>query len=188
MAACVDQFLRGAPIVGVAGKYNHTMGRLLEGEMEVFLGGAEPIARVKPANLEVNGFASAEAGTECSRCLHCDCRSKEECLLRAYSDEYGAKQSQFAGEERGHLTRLNQNAGALFEAGKCIKCGLCVRITEREGEPFGFTYVGRGFDVKIGVPLDKSLKDGLGHTAAKVIAACPTGALAQDEKHSSRNG
>ena len=75
---------------------------------------------------------------------------------------------------------MNQIAGALFEAGKCIKCGLCVRITEREGEPFGFTYVGRGFDVKIGVPLNKSLKDGLGHTAAKVIAACPTGALAAD--------
>ena len=188
MAACVDQFLRGMPIAGIVEKYNHIMGRLLEGEMEVFLGGAEAMPRVKPADLEANGFAIAEATTECSRCLHCDCRSKDDCLLRTYSDEYGAKQSQFAGEERGHLTRVNQNAGALFEPGKCIKCGLCVRITEREGEPFGFTYVGRGFDVKIGVPLDKSLKEGLGHTAAKVIAACPTGALAQDEKHPPKSG
>ena len=182
-ATCVDQFLRGQPIVGIVEKYNHIMGRLVEGEMEVFLGGAEPIPRVKPVALETDGFLSAEAATECSRCLHCDCRAKDDCLLREYSDEYCAKQSQFAGEERGHLTRVNQNAGALYEPGKCIKCGLCVRITEREGEPFGFTYVGRGFDVKIGVPLDKSLKEGLHHTAVKVIATCPTGALAEDEKH-----
>lgn len=179
----MDQFLRGAPMTGVAEQYNHIMGRLLDGEMEVFLGGAEPIARVKPPDLEANGYAAADAETECGRCLHCDCRAKDDCLLRTYSDEYGAKQSQFAGEGRGHITRLNQNAGALYEPGKCIKCGLCVRVTEQEGEQFGFTYVGRGFDVQIGVPLDKTLKEGLGHTAEKVIAACPTGALAHDEKH-----
>ena len=188
VAACVDQFLRGVPIVGIAEKYNHIMGRLLDGEMEVFLSGAEPIPRVKPPALEANGYATAEAVTECSRCLHCDCRAKDDCLLRTYSDEYDAKQSQFAGEERGQFTRVSQNADALYEPGKCIKCGLCVRVTEHEGEAFGFTYVGRGFDVKIGVPLDKSLQDGLGHTAAKVIAACPTGALAQDEKHASGGG
>jgi hypothetical protein len=182
-AACVDQFLRGQPIVGVVEKYNHIMGRLLEGEMEVFLGSAEAIPRVKPPGLELKGYEAAEAATECSRCLHCDCRAKDDCLLREYSDQYGAKQSQFAGEQRGHHTRINQNAGALYEPGKCIKCGLCVRVTEQDGEPFGFTYVGRGFEVKIGVPLDKSLTEGLGHTAVKVIAACPTGALAEDEKH-----
>jgi len=188
MAACIDQFLRGAPIVGVVEKYNHVMGRLVEGEMDVFLGGAEPILRVKPPALETDGFARTEAAAECGRCLHCDCRAKDDCLLRTYSDEYDAKQSQFAGEKRGHFTRVNQSAGALYEPGKCIKCGLCVRITQREGEPFGFTYVGRGFDVKIGVPLDKSLQDGLGQTAAQVIAACPTGALAEDEKPSSKGG
>ena len=183
LAACVDQFLRAQPMVGIVEKYNHTMGRLMEGEMEVFLSGAESISRVKPPQLELNGYALEEAAAECSRCLHCDCRAKDDCLLREYSDQYGAKQSQFAGEQRGHHTRINQNAGALYEPGKCIKCGLCVRVTEKEGERFGFTYVGRGFDVKINVPLDKSLAEGLGHTAAKVITACPTGALAEDEKH-----
>lgn len=181
MAACVDQFLRGAPMAGIADRYNHTMGRLLDGELDVFLGGAEPIPRVKPPDLEANGFAATDATVECRRCLHCDCRAKDDCLLREYSDEYEAKQSQFAGEERGRHTRMNQNAGALYEPGKCIKCGLCVRVTEREGEKFGFTYVGRGFDVKIGVPLGKSLQDGLGQTAAQVIATCPTGALAADD-------
>lgn len=181
VATCIDQSLRGVPVVGIVEHYNHTMGRLLDGEMEVFLGGAEDIPRVKPPNLEAVGYASAEAETECTRCLHCDCRAKDDCLLRTYSDEYGAKQSRFAGLERGQLTRINQHAGAIYEPGKCIKCGVCVRITEKAGEPYGFTYVGRGFDVKIGVALDKSLAEGLGQTAAKVIDSCPTGALAKDE-------
>lgn len=183
MAACVNQFLRDAPLVGIVENYNHTMGRLMEGEMEVFLSSAEGIPRVKPTNLEEGGLTKAQAASESSRCLHCDCRAKDDCLLRDYSGEYSAKQSQFAAEERGHLTRMNQNADAIYEPSKCIKCGLCVRASERAGEKFGFAYVGRGFDLKIGVPLDKSLKEGLGITAAKVIDSCPTGALTQNEKH-----
>jgi hypothetical protein len=182
MAACVDQFLRGVPITGVVEKYNHTMGRLLEGEMEVFLSGAQPIPRVKSPDIEQAGLQPGDAATECTRCLHCDCRAKDDCLLRTYSDEYDAKQSQFAGEDRAHHTQMNQNAGALYEPGKCVKCGLCVRVTEHEGEPFGFTYVGRGFDVKIGVSLDRPLRDGLGNVVEKVVAACPTGALARNDK------
>lgn len=188
LATCLDQFLRGLPIVGPAQHYNHTMGRLLEGEMKVFVNGADPIPRSKPPNCEANGFTRADATAECGRCLHCDCRAKDDCLLRDYSHEYDAKQSQFAGEERSPHTRVNQNSGAVYEPGKCIKCGLCVRVTEREGERFGFTYVGRGFNVKIGVPLDKSLKEGLGHTVDKVISSCPTGALTRDENHLPEGG
>lgn len=187
LAACIDQFLRGQPIVGIVDKYNHIMGRLLEGEMAVFLAGAEAIPRVQPPDIAGRGFTAPEAETECSRCLHCDCRAKDDCQLRTYADEYGAKQSQFAGEERGHFTRVNPHAGALYEPGKCIKCGLCVRLTERAGEKFGFTYVGRGFDVQVGVPLDHSLQEGLGHVAEQVIATCPTGALAADDKCPSTN-
>jgi len=180
VAACVDQYLRGVAITGPVETYNHTMGRLQEGEMEVFLADAASVPRVKPPpDGELDPVAAA---TESSRCLHCDCRAKDDCLLRTYSDEYGAKQSAFSGEQRGHFTRVNQHGGALFEAGKCIKCGLCVRITEREGEPFGFTYVGRGFDVKVGVSLDRTIQEGLGQAADKVIEGCPTGALTREEE------
>jgi len=178
MAACVDQFLCRVPIVGLPDMYNHTMGRLLEGEMAVFLKNADPIARVKPENLEETGYTPADATTETGRCLHCDCRANQDCKLRLYSDEYGARQSQFAGEERGRHTQVNQQDLALYEPGKCIKCGLCIRITECHGEKFGFAFVGRGFDVKPGVALDQELEAGFGKVADRVIEACPTGALA----------
>lgn len=182
-AACINQYLHGRPMVGLPDLYNHAMGRLLDGELEIFVSGANPIPRLKPENLEANGFCTEDAQTEATRCMHCDCRKNQDCLLRTYSDEYAAEQAGFKGEERAKYEHINQNAGAVYEPGKCIKCGLCVRVTKKEGEPFGFTFVGRGFDVKVGVSLDKTLADGLEKVADKVVEACPTGALSHNEKH-----
>ena len=183
IAHCVDQSLRGEPVRGIVEMYNHNMGRLQEGEIETFLAEANPIDRVKPENLAENGFSREEAEEEATRCMHCDCREKDNCELRINSDRYGAKQTGFKGEERAKYEHVNQNAGAVYEPGKCIKCGLCVRVTKAEGEELGFTFVGRGFDLKTGVSLDKTLDKGLEKVAEQVVEACPTGALAKNEKY-----
>lgn len=177
MAACATQFLAGKPIVGLPDMYNHTMGRLLDGELEVFANEASANPRLKPPHLERHGFEPEEAKTEGARCLHCDCRANHDCKLRLYSDEYGAEQGAFKGEERATHTVIKQNGGARYEPEKCIKCGICVRVCDREKERFGFTFVGRGFDVKPGIALNKPLSEGLEKTADEVVAACPTGAL-----------
>jgi ferredoxin len=182
MATCASQFANGEAISGIYEMYNHMMGRLQEGEIDIFVSGADPIPRVKPANLEVEGYNLDDAKLEGGRCMHCDCRASHDCSLRIYSDEYGASQNQFKGEQRAKYSHVNQNAGAVYESGKCIKCGLCVQVTQKEGEPFGFTFVGRGFDVRAGVSLDKSLAEGLERVADEVVEACPTGALSHNEK------
>lgn len=182
-AACASQFANGEPISGIYEMYNHMMGRLQEGEIDIFASGADPIPRVKPENLEAEGYDLADAKLEGGRCMHCDCRASHDCSLRLYSDEYGANQNQFKGEQRAKYAHVNQDAGAVYEPGKCIKCGLCVQVTRKEGEPFGFTFVGRGFDVKAGVSLDKTLAEGLERVADLVVEACPTGALSHNEKY-----
>ncbi len=182
MASCVSQFINGDPIDGIRGIYNHSMGRLQEGEIDIFVSGADPIARVEPDNLESDGFSDPDAKLESGRCMHCDCRAAHDCSLRTYSEEYRANQNHFKGEAREKFVHINQDAGAVYEPGKCIKCGLCVRVTKKEGEHFGFTFVGRGFDLKAGVSLDKPLNQGLEKVAEKVVDACPTGALARNEK------
>jgi ferredoxin len=83
---------------------------------------------------------------------------------------------------------VNQNAGAIFESEKCIKCGLCVQVTQKEGEPYGFTFVGRGFDLTAGVSLDKTLPEALEKVADQVVEVCPTGALAHNEKYQPPQG
>jgi len=44
-------------------------------------------------------------------------------------------------------------------------------------EPLGLTFIGRGFDVRIGAPLNHSIEEGLQKIADECVRNCPTGAL-----------
>ena len=178
MATCVSQMLTGRMMSGIAEMYNHIMGRLQTEELKEFASHASPILRVRSADEGHAAYSNADAALETGRCMHCDCRANHDCKLRIYSDQYGAVQSAFKGEDRMPYVQVNRDTGVLYEPGKCVKCGLCVRVTKQDGEQIGFTFVGRGFDVKAAISLDKSLEEGLQKTATKVVEACPTGALA----------
>jgi ferredoxin len=116
--------------------------------------------------------------TEAARCLHCDCRKPLSCKLRKYAEQYGADPREFLADERKHVQLIGHNESVVFEPGKCIKCGLCVRITKRAGEELGLAFAGRGFNTQVVVPFGESLQNGLRIAAAECVAACPTGALA----------
>ncbi len=178
MAACISQALSSRAMVGIVDVYNHMMGRLQPEELKEFASHAAPIPRVRSADEGQVTYSKDDAVQETGRCMHCDCRANKDCKLRIYSDEYSAVQHAHKGEERATYVQVNRDTGVLYEPGKCVKCGLCVRVTKAEGEQFGFTFVGRGFEVKAAVSLNKSLEEGLTKTAGKVVQACPTGALA----------
>jgi NADH dehydrogenase/NADH:ubiquinone oxidoreductase subunit G len=130
-----------------------------------------------PRREAAGGFAMAEAEVQASRCLHCDCRALASCKLRKYAAIYGADPRRYRGERR-HFQLDVQHAEVIHEPGKCIDCGLCIQICAAAGEQFGMTYIGRGFNVRIGVPLGRSAAEALAKVAAQCIAACPTAALA----------
>ncbi|NIA15118.1 MAG: hypothetical protein GWP08_13685, partial [Nitrospiraceae bacterium] len=115
---------------------------------------------------------------EARRCLHCDCLKKISCALRKYAKEYGARQFAYRGAGRPRIEASHRNDDVLYEPGKCIRCGLCVEITERAGEALGLGFVERGFDVRVRVPFGRSLEEGLSVCARACAEACPTGALA----------
>jgi NADH dehydrogenase/NADH:ubiquinone oxidoreductase subunit G len=98
--------------------------------------------------------------------------------LRKYAEQYGADQREFPADERQHLQLIGHNEAVVFEPGKCIKCGLCVKITKRAGAALGLTFVGRGFNTQVKIPFDETLEHGLKETARECVEACPTGALA----------
>jgi len=179
-AASIGQFLAGEPVTGLPKLFTTRVGRLTDDELAAFAEGASDAARLSPAAGAGGGFTEAEARAEATRCLHCDCRKPTTCKLRRYAQAYGASPSRHKGERR-RFARHATHPDIVYEPGKCIACGLCVQIAAKAGDALGLTFVGRGFDVRIGVPFDETIAAGLANAARACAAACPTGALALKE-------
>jgi ferredoxin len=175
-AFSIAQYVSGDPVTGPARAFNSRMGKLAEGEMEAFLQSASLGSRRRPSG-PTGGFIEAEARAESSRCLHCDCRKPDACLLRRYAQAYDARQTRYKGERRTFVQQT-QHPDVIYEPGKCIDCGICIQIAAASKEKLGLTFIGRGFDVRVAVPFDASLAEGLQVAAQKCVEACPTGALA----------
>jgi len=175
VATIIDNFLKTGTVKPYQERFSSKFGKLADIEFEHYLKEAEPASRIQAGR---DGFTKEEAIAEAKRCMHCDCRNPESCILRELSDQYQASQRRFSSPDRKMVEKLIHREGIVFEPNKCIKCGICVRLTRQHGEEFGFTFVGRGFDVKVGVPFNETVEKGLAKTAAIVAKNCPTGALA----------
>lgn len=172
-ALMIDAHLRGR-LAQSEPSFTVRLGVLSEAELALFQSEAAKDPRAAgttPASLS-DELASSESG----RCLHCECGKLDGCALRKYSIAYDANVSHYKMDRRP-LTRIRSHPAIVFEEGKCISCGLCVQVAQRGGEPLGLTFVGRGFDVRLAVPLEGELTEALRATAEQCAAACPTGAL-----------
>lgn len=178
VAASVDQLLKGDKLTGIPKRFASLIASMTDRERDAFMQEAKPIKRVIPLAGAPTGFSVCEAADESSRCMHCDCRKANNCTLRELATEYGATIRAFSSGERPPFEQIGREGNVIFEPGKCIKCGICIRITERDGEKLGLTFIGRGFDVTIGAPLGAALDKAMENTAQEVVRCCPTGALA----------
>jgi len=157
-------------------KYSAHLGKVSPAEMEQFLAAASRSPRVAPANGQT-GYSDAEAKADAARCLHCDFRKKDACLLRDAAEAAAAHTHHYQAD-RPAFQQWTDHPTLVFEPGKCIACGLCVQIARRHGEKVGLAMTGRGFGVRVSVPFGKSLAEALTTSAADIAAACPTAAFA----------
>ncbi len=155
-------------------------------DMATMMHGASPAGATQPTD-ESGRLSIDEARQESTRCMHCECLAADTCTLRVYADELKASQDVYRHRERAGIEKIRQHASVIFEPGKCIKCGICVRISERAREPLGLTFVERGFDVRIGTPLNRTLREGLTRAAKDCVDACPTAALAFERERATIN-
>lgn len=174
-AVSIGQYLSGRTVTGAAKEFNTRIGKLQNGEIEQFLASCDKAGRLEPTGKD-GAFTEQEAQKEAVRCLHCDCRKATSCKLKQYAQGHEAKSTRYKSERRLFTQKL-QHPDIIYEAGKCIDCGLCVQTAVKAGEKLGLTFVGRGFDVRVAVPFERSIAEALKNSAKQCVNACPTGAL-----------
>jgi ferredoxin len=180
LAQSVDAYLRGVPADTDAPRFNSHFGALQPGDAAVFL--KEASAPGKRADAPGGADYDAErAIAEAGRCLHCDCRKPDSCRLRDYAGAYEARPMAFKAPQRGAFLKQDDHPAVIFEPGKCIKCGICVRICEGYKDEGGLAFHGRSYGLCVATPLGDPMSEALHAAAADCVDACPTGALAWKE-------
>ncbi|MDT8391180.1 MAG: FAD-dependent oxidoreductase [Lentisphaeria bacterium] len=178
-AAAVDAFIKGDTRPAAARRFDSRAGTLTERQVMSL---AENALRGGPGAHCPEGMNprdEASVREEAGRCMSCGCRAGEACRLRRYAEDYHVPQV------RAHPPAvvmsspliIRDHPDILFEPGKCIHCGLCARLAEAEGEPFGLTFLGRGRGARLAPPLGVSWADALTVSARACADICPTGAL-----------
>lgn len=177
-AVAVARYLRGEKPTGPTKPFSLTTGKTSREELVRLAKCSSTAPRARPAAGAKggDGFTEEEARAEAARCFQCGCRAAADCRLRRYAAEYGADPRLYRRDRREDELR-REHPEVVGEPGKCIACGLCIRIAEKNGEPHAPTFVGRGFGVRVSGPFGMSLLEALGSSAAECAAACPTAAL-----------
>ncbi|TFH33953.1 MAG: hypothetical protein E4G95_08955 [Bacteroidia bacterium] len=175
-AASVSRFLLTGEISGAKKRFNSTIGKIGDEEKSEWLRECpEKITRVvEPVNAK-------ESAVEAENCLHCDCRASSECSLRELCDSMEVKNP--SAKFTGHpiSKKIDYQNRVIFEHAKCIKCGLCVRITDYKTNDPSLCFTGRGFMTMISEPLSYGFEEITGKNIDKAIYICPTGALTWKE-------
>jgi ferredoxin len=178
-AACIDAFLRTGTARPASRPFASRLGRLQENDLVQLTVGASRGGRMQTDRHDEP--SEDVIRTEAQRCLHCDCAAKDGCRLRHYAQQYGVAGGRYRGRRRP-LVRSLQHGDVVYEPGKCILCGLCIQAAEAAREPLGLTFVGRGFDVRVGVPFNRSLAEGLQRAAYECANVCPSGAIVRRDQ------
>ncbi len=135
-----------------------------------------PEVRIKDFNEMNLGFTEEQAIAEAKRCLECGCHDYYNCSLIKHANRYEIDPKRFEGDKRmtsseTKLVTIERNEG------KCILCGLCVRVCDEVAHEGILGLVGRGFTTVIKPEFRDSAKISMCADCHKCADACPTGAL-----------
>jgi len=173
-AVCIHQFLTNQPVQRPAKPFSVFMGKVVDDEMQDFLKDINGSGRSDSSSMAINIDRAIE---ESNRCARCNCAKADDCKLRQLAIDYQVNVKRFSSGNRLRFQRNLEHPLVCFEPGKCIRCGNCIKVAGAWQEELGLTFLGRGFDVHVGVPFHESMEEGLLEAARSAVAACPTGAL-----------
>ena len=123
------------------------------------------------------------AQLEASRCLECGCQVNTDCRLRDYASEHHIDATQLTLVERSGYPVDKSSPFIVFDANRCISCGLCIQACQEENIHGVLSF--SDTDHKPIFNHNQRIKDSQCSQCGACIQACPTGALVdkRDKSH-----
>ncbi|MEI6521198.1 MAG: FAD-dependent oxidoreductase [bacterium] len=176
-ASIIDKYLGGSNIINES-LFSTRLGQLSEVEKEHFLSLWRDITGEFSVTRKESINTNSEAVLEAGRCLRCSCLKSDECKLRNISIACEANTHKYEHDHKKPYRIDFSHSSVIFEASKCIKCGICISIS-KEDSGAGISFINRGYVVELAVPFDDDISIALVETALKCADNCPTGAISR---------
>ena len=149
----------------------------------------------------LNNFAEVEQGfsddlalEEAARCLECACQANTQCDLRDYATQYRVDSDAVAGDNSKLARHFSVDTSApfiTFDANRCISCGACVDMCQRQSGHQAICFEANSFSALPDTEnpetngnrrapragFSASMKDSQCVQCGNCVQVCPTGAL-----------